>query len=159
MNILLVCVGTLKEPYWREAADEYRKRLGRYCALTTDEVKEARAPARPSPAEARAAKDAEGIAILRRVKNESHVVALDMRGAALSSEAFAEKLAALPHAGADHVTFITGGPLGLADAVLARADLRLSLSAMTLPHRLARVVLLEQLYRAFTILRGEAYHK
>ncbi|MDR1573033.1 MAG: 23S rRNA (pseudouridine(1915)-N(3))-methyltransferase RlmH [Clostridiales Family XIII bacterium] len=159
MNILLICVGTLKEAYWRDAADEYRKRLGRYCTLTIDEVKEARAPARPSPAEAHAAKDAEGAAILRRVKSESHVIALDVRGAALSSEAFAEKLAALPHAGAGHVTFITGGPLGLAEAVLARADLRLSLSAMTLPHRLARVVLLEQLYRAFTILRGEGYHR
>jgi 23S rRNA (pseudouridine1915-N3)-methyltransferase len=159
MHILLICVGTLKESYWRDAADEYRKRLGKYCALTTDEVKEARAPSNPSPAEARTVKDAEGQSILRRVRSESLVVALDARGAAFSSEAFAEKLAALPHEGISHVTFIVGGPLGLADAVLARADLRLSLSEMTLPHRMARVVLLEQIYRAFTILRGEGYHK
>jgi 23S rRNA (pseudouridine1915-N3)-methyltransferase len=159
MIIRLICVGALKERHWREAADEYRKRLVRYCALTIDEIKEARTSAGFSPAEARAAKDEEGRAILRRVKNENFVVALDVRGAALSSEAFAEKLASLPHAGVDCVAFVTGGPLGLADAVLARADLRLSLSAMTLPHRMARVVLLEQLYRAFTILRNEAYHK
>ncbi|MDR2296283.1 MAG: 23S rRNA (pseudouridine(1915)-N(3))-methyltransferase RlmH [Clostridiales Family XIII bacterium] len=159
MTIHLICVGTLKERHWREAADEYGKRLGKYCALTTDEIKEARIPEKPSPAEEAAAKDAEGRDILRRLRAGSRVVALDARGAALSSEAFAEKLAALPHAGVSRVAFVMGGPLGLADAVRARADFCLSLSRMTLPHRMARVVLLEQLYRAFKILRNEAYHK
>ncbi|MDR2088774.1 MAG: 23S rRNA (pseudouridine(1915)-N(3))-methyltransferase RlmH [Clostridiales Family XIII bacterium] len=159
MTIHLICVGALRERHWREASDEYRKRLGKYCTLTTDEIKEARVPEKPSPAEVSAAKDAEGRELLRRVRSGSYVIALDARGAALSSEAFAEKLAALPHAGAGRVAFLTGGPLGLADAVLARADLRLSLSEMTFPHRMARVILLEQLYRAFKILRGEAYHK
>jgi 23S rRNA (pseudouridine1915-N3)-methyltransferase len=147
MNINLICVGTLKERYWKEAADEYRKRLSKYCSLTMDEIKED------------TAKDAEGIAILRRVKDESYVIALDMRGGALSSEDFADKLSALPHAGKNHIVFIIGGPLGLADAVLARADLRLSLSKMTYPHRMARIVLLEQLFRAFKIIRNEAYHR
>jgi 23S rRNA (pseudouridine1915-N3)-methyltransferase len=159
MTVHLICVGTLKERYWRDAADEYRKRLGRYCALAIDEIKEERVPENPSSAEESAAKDAEGRALLRRVKSGSYVVALDARGARLSSEGFAEKLAALPHAGNSRVAFITGGPLGLADAVIARADLRLSLSEMTFPHRLARVVLLEQIYRAFKIMRNEAYHK
>jgi 23S rRNA (pseudouridine1915-N3)-methyltransferase len=157
--IHLICVGTLKEGYWREAADEYGKRLGKYCALRTDEIKEARIPENPSPAQESAAKEAEGREILRRIKDGSRVVALDAGGAALSSEAFAEKLAALPHAGYSRVAFVIGGPIGLADTVLARADLRLSLSRMTLPHRMARVVLLEQLYRAFKILRNEAYHR
>jgi 23S rRNA (pseudouridine1915-N3)-methyltransferase len=159
MTIHLICVGTLKERYWREAADEYGKRLGKYCALTTDEIGEARSPENPGPAEEAAAKDAEGRSILRRVKSGGYVVALDLCGEALSSERFAEKLAALPHAGHSRITFIIGGPLGLADAVRARADLRLSLSRMTFPHRMARVVLLEQIYRAFKILRNEAYHK
>lgn len=159
MTIQLICVGTLKERHWREAADEYGKRLGKYCALTTDEIGEAKLPEKPSPAEESAAKDAEGRGLLRRVKDGSYVVALDARGAALSSEAFAEKLAALPHMGHSRVAFIIGGPIGLADAVRARADLCLSLSAMTFPHRMARVILLEQLYRAFKIARNEAYHK
>jgi 23S rRNA (pseudouridine1915-N3)-methyltransferase len=86
-------------------------------------------------------------------------VALDARGESLSSEALADQLAVLPHEGKRRVSFIIGGPLGLADAVLSRADLRLSLSGMTFPHRLARVILLEQLYRSFKINRNEAYHK
>jgi 23S rRNA (pseudouridine1915-N3)-methyltransferase len=158
MTIHLICVGTLKERYWRDAADEYRKRLEKYCALTTDEIKEERVFG-PSAAEEAAAKDAEGRALLRRVKEGSYVVALDARGKSLSSEAFAEKLAALPHVGCSRVAFITGGPLGLSETVRTRADLCLSLSKMTFPHRMARVVLLEQLYRAFKILRNEAYHK
>ncbi|MDR2131996.1 MAG: 23S rRNA (pseudouridine(1915)-N(3))-methyltransferase RlmH [Clostridiales Family XIII bacterium] len=159
MAIHLICVGGLKERYWREAADEYRKRLERYCSVTIDEVKEERAPEKPSAAEENAVKEAEGRALLRRVKSGSRIVALDARGVSLSSEAFAERLAALPHAGVDRAVFLVGGPLGLADSVFARADLRLSLSEMTFPHRMARVILLEQLYRAFKILRGEAYHK
>jgi 23S rRNA (pseudouridine1915-N3)-methyltransferase len=159
MNINLICVGTLKERYWKEAADEYRKRLGKYCVLTIDEIKEGRVPDNASPAEEKAVKDAEGIAILRRLRNGSCVVALDMRGAALSSEDFAGKLSALPHMGKNHIVFVVGGPFGLSDAVLARADLRLSLSEMTYPHRMARIVLLEQLYRAFKIIKNEAYHR
>jgi 23S rRNA (pseudouridine1915-N3)-methyltransferase len=159
MNIHLICVGTLKERYWKEAADEYRKRLSKYCALTVDEIKERRVPDNASSADEEAVKDAEGLAILRRVKEESCVVALDMRGKALSSEDFASGLSALPHAGKNHIVLIIGGPLGLSDAVLVRADLRLSLSKMTYPHRMARIVLLEQLYRAFKIIRNEAYHK
>jgi 23S rRNA (pseudouridine1915-N3)-methyltransferase len=159
VNIHLICVGTLKERHWKDAADEYGKRLGKYCVLTIDEIKEARVPDDPSPGEAAAAKVAECGSVLRRVKSGSHVVALDARGTALSSESFAGKLAALPHEGKSRVTFIIGGPLGLADAALARADFTLSLSKMTYPHRLARVILLEQLYRAFKIIRNEAYHK
>ncbi|MDR1246155.1 MAG: 23S rRNA (pseudouridine(1915)-N(3))-methyltransferase RlmH [Clostridiales Family XIII bacterium] len=159
MTIHLICIGTLKERYWSEAAEEYRKRISKYCALKTDELKEERAPNNASPAEETAVKDAEGRCILRRVKADSYVVALDMRGETLSSEAFARKLSALPHAGKNHIVFIVGGPLGLADAVLRRADLCLSLSKMTYPHRMARIVLLEQLYRSFKIIGNEAYHK
>jgi 23S rRNA (pseudouridine1915-N3)-methyltransferase len=157
--IHVICVGTLKEQYWRDAADEYRKRLRKYCVLTIDEIKEERTPDSPSTAERALVRDAEGRAVLRRIKSGSYIVALDMRGAALSSETFAERLEALPHSGKSHITFIIGGPFGLADTVLARADLCLSLSKMTYPHRLARVILLEQLYRSFKIMRNEAYHK
>jgi 23S rRNA (pseudouridine1915-N3)-methyltransferase len=159
MTIHLICVGTLKEKYWSEASEEYSKRINKYCALKTDEIKEERAPDNASPAEETAVRDAEGREILRRVKGESYVVALDIRGTALSSEAFADKLSALPHTGKHNIAFIIGGPLGLSDAVLGRADMRLSLSEMTYPHRMARIVLLEQLYRAFKIIRNESYHK
>jgi 23S rRNA (pseudouridine1915-N3)-methyltransferase len=159
MNLQLICVGTLKERYWSEAADEYRRRIGKYCALTIDEIKEERAGDRASPAEEEAVRNTEGRAILRRVRDGSHVVALDTRGAALTSETFAAKLSALPHMGKTRAVFIIGGPLGLSDAVRGRADLILSLSEMTFPHRLARVILLEQIYRAFKIIRHEAYHK
>ncbi|MDR3296589.1 MAG: 23S rRNA (pseudouridine(1915)-N(3))-methyltransferase RlmH [Clostridiales Family XIII bacterium] len=159
MNIHVLCVGTLREPHWRDAADEYCKRLRKYCTLTIDDVKEERAPERLSPAEEDKVKEKEGTALLRRLSPESYAVALDLRGDALSSPELAEKLASLPHEGKSHVSFIIGGSLGLSEAVLARADLRLSFSRMTFPHQLMRIVLLEQIYRSFKILRNETYHK
>ena len=159
MNITAVCIGKLKESYWREAIAEYSKRLNRYCTLQIDELKEERLQDNASAAEEEAVKEAEGRSILKHVKSGSYVIALDVRGKVLSSESLAEKLKTLGIEGKSDVTFIIGGSLGLSPEVLARADLRLSFSAMTFPHQMMRVILLEQIYRAFKINKNETYHK
>ncbi|MDR0570949.1 MAG: 23S rRNA (pseudouridine(1915)-N(3))-methyltransferase RlmH [Clostridiales Family XIII bacterium] len=159
MNIQILCVGGLKERYWREAAAEYQKRLSKYCAITVEEVKESKTKDRPSQAEADAVKDAEGGALLRRVKKGAYLVALDVGGREFTSEGLAEMLALLPHSGKSQAAFLIGGSLGLSRQVLESADLRLSFSKMTFPHQMMRVILEEQLYRAFKINGNETYHK
>lgn len=154
MRITLVSVGRLKERFWRDAADEYVKRLGSYASLRVHEV-----PDRDSGRDALRALAEEGADILRALPGGAHVIALDVSGTQLSSEGFAEKLERLAIEGTSSVAFVIGGSVGLAPRVLERADWRLSLGSMTLPHNLARVVLLEQIYRAFRIMRGEPYHK
>ena len=154
MHLDLICVGRLKERHWREAADEYLKRLGPYARVSVTEVPDRDVTA----AEARAL-EAEAAGILKALPGDATVVVLEIGGAARSSEAFAGWLEALGTAGRSHVCFVVGGAAGLHPDVLARADERLSLGPLTLPHQLARVVLLEQLYRAFRIIRGEPYHR
>jgi 23S rRNA (pseudouridine1915-N3)-methyltransferase len=150
----VIAVGRLKERYWREAADEYLKRLGPYATVRVAEV----ADRDLSHDEAQAV-GAEGADTLRALPPSAYVVALDRSGRQLSSEQFADWLAAHGLGGRSSIAFVLGGAAGLAPEVLARADERLSLGALTLPHQLARVVLLEQLYRAFRIMRGEPYHR
>ncbi len=154
MRITVVAVGRLKEPHWRSAADEYLKRLKPYAQIEVIEV-----PDRDVSAdEARAlAREAEGVA--RAIPSGDRLVVLDVAGGQMSSEGLAEWLGGRRVSGGSRVTFVLGGAAGLASEVSRRADERLSLSAMTLPHQLARVVLLEQLYRAFRILAGEPYHR
>ncbi|MDO4859763.1 MAG: 23S rRNA (pseudouridine(1915)-N(3))-methyltransferase RlmH [Bacillota bacterium] len=159
MNITIVCIGKLKEKYWREAVAEYSKRLGGYCSLTVKELKEAPLPSNPSPADEEAVKKAEGEAILGAVKDQSCVISLEVKGRKFSSEELAEKMANLALSGRSDVTFIIGGSLGLSEEVSKRADLRLSFSDMTFPHQMMRVILLEQIYRSFKINRNETYHK
>ncbi|MDO4553183.1 MAG: 23S rRNA (pseudouridine(1915)-N(3))-methyltransferase RlmH [Bacillota bacterium] len=159
MNIQILCVGKLKERHWTEAAAEYRKRLGSYCSLSIEEVKEEKAPPELSPAEEKKVREKEGRELLRRIREQSYVITLEIGGRSLSSEALAEKLGDLGVQGKSDVVFVIGGSLGLSRAVSQRADLRLSFSAFTFPHQLMRVILLEQLYRSFKILRGETYHK
>ncbi|WP_130863108.1 23S rRNA (pseudouridine(1915)-N(3))-methyltransferase RlmH [Bacilliculturomica massiliensis] len=159
MNITVVCIGKLKEGYWREAIAEYGKRLNKYCTLVIDELKEERLPDNASAAEEAGVKESEGKNILKRIKPGGYVIALDVKGKALSSEGLAEKLDSLGIEGKSDVTFIIGGSLGLSPEVLARADLRLSFSSMTFPHQMMRVILLEQIYRAFKINKNETYHK
>ena len=154
MRLTVIAVGRLKERYWREAADEYLKRLSPYATVRVVEVDD-----RDSGRDEARALAEEGASVLRAVPDKAHVVALDIGGKQLSSEAFARRLAALGLDGRSNVTFVIGGSVGLSAAVLARADDKLSLGAMTLPHNMARVVLLEQVYRAFRINRGEPYHK
>ena len=156
MNITIVAVGRLKEPHWRDAAAEYMKRLRPYATVKVAEV-----PDRDLSHDENAAVAAEGLDALRALQSAGrvHAVALDSRGRQLSSEAFAQWLGEHSLNGNSSIVFFIGGAGGLAPDVLARADERLSLGEMTLPHQLARVVLLEQVYRAFRILRGEPYHR
>lgn len=155
MRITVVAVGKLKERFWTEAADEYLKRLRPYADVRVAEVAD-RDPGRGGEARALAE---EGADVLRATGDGDYVIALDMVGKQLSSEDFSARLAQLGLEGRSSVTFLVGGSIGLSDQALSRADQKLSLGAMTLPHNLARVVLLEQLYRAFRIMRGEPYHK
>lgn len=159
MNITVICIGKLKESYWRDAIAEYSKRLSKYCTLSIDELKEERLPDNASTAEEDAVKEAEGRTILKHVRSSSYVVALDVKGKALTSEGLAEKISELALGGKSEMTLIIGGSLGLSAEVLSRADFRLSFSAMTFPHQMMRVILLEQVYRAFKINKNEAYHK
>lgn len=159
MNITIVCIGKLKERYWTEAIQEYSKRLSKYCTLTINELKEEKAPDNPSAAEELAVKEAEGKNILKQIKKDAFVIVLEIKGKELTSEALAEKIEGLGIDGKSDVVFVIGGSIGLSEEVLARADFRLSFSKMTFPHQMMRVILLEQIYRSFKIIRNETYHK
>lgn len=153
MRIRIAAVGKLKEAHWRAAADEYLKRLKPYTSMEAAEVADRDIASDPARAIG-----AEGADLLKAIPGSSHVIALDLGGRHLSSEALAEHLSELMVRGRSDITFVIGGSAGLAEEVRARADERLALSHFTLPHQLARVVLLEQLYRAFRIMRNEPYH-
>jgi len=158
LNIRIICVGKLKEKYWEAACAEYLKRLKGYCSPAVEEVRESRLPANASPADERNVIQKEGNDILSKISSGDYVIAMDLQGKQLSSEELADKLAAVSQR-ASKVDFIIGGSLGLSDEVRKRADMSISLGRITLPHQLARVVVLEQIYRAFKINAGEAYHK
>jgi 23S rRNA (pseudouridine1915-N3)-methyltransferase len=159
MNITILCIGKLKERYWTEAITEYSKRLSKYCTLTINELKEEKAPDNPSNAEESAVKDAEGKNILKQIKKDSYVIVLAIKGKELDSESLSERIMALGISGKSDITFVIGGSLGLSDEVLSRADFQLSFSKLTFPHQMMRVILLEQIYRSFKIIRNETYHK
>jgi 23S rRNA (pseudouridine1915-N3)-methyltransferase len=159
MQIQVVCVGKLKEKYWVGAIEEYSMRLGAYARLDIRELPDEKTPDSMSPAEEEQVKAREGERILAALKPDAHVVALAIDGETWTSEQLASHLERQAVYGGGSVTFVIGGSLGLAPAVLARADKRLSFGRMTYPHQLMRVLLLEQVYRAFKINRGEPYHK
>jgi 23S rRNA (pseudouridine1915-N3)-methyltransferase len=159
MNIQIICVGKIKEKYWNEALFEYGKRLGKYCTISIDEIREERLPENPSEAQMEAVKHEEGKRILGKLKGGTFAVALDIKGKAFSSEELAEKIEMLGLDGKSSMAFIIGGSLGLSTEVLDSSHLRLSFSKMTFPHQMMRVILLEQIYRAFKINRNETYHK
>lgn len=158
MHIHLCCVGKLKERFYEEGCGEYSKRLGRYCRLTITETADEKAPEELSLKEQVQVKEREGKRILSAIGPKEHVIALAIGGKKYTSEKMAERIGVLESQGKE-VCFVIGGSLGLSEEVLRRADETLSLSDLTLPHRLARLVLLEQLYRCFKILHHEAYHK
>lgn len=158
LGIRIVCVGKLKEKYWDAACAEYLKRLGGYCSPSIIEVKESRLPANASEADERNVIEKEGKDILSRIDSGDYVIALAIKGKELSSEDIARRIADVSF-NYSRVVFVIGGSLGLSDEVLKRADMQLSFGKITLPHQLARVVALEQIYRAFKINAGEAYHK
>ena len=180
MTIEIICTGKLKEKYWQEAAAEYVKRLSRFCKLKITELPEVRLSG-SNEADEKAVIDAESRAVLAKLGRAAHsgsvqeksssekaaqldraqtfVIALDVRGRELSSEGLAKKISELTLAGKSHIVFVIGGSLGLSEELLNASDMRLSFSPMTFPHQLMRVILLEQIYRAFKINAGETYHK
>ena len=155
----LLCVGTLKEAYWRNACAEYQKRLSAYLQLDIKEIPEERAPKEPSAAQIEAVIRAEGQRILAKIPAGSAVIPLCIEGKEFSSPALAKELDRFAVNGNGHITFVIGGSFGLSDEVKTKAALRISMSPMTFPHQLARVMLLEQLYRAAQISSGGKYHK
>lgn len=159
MHITVLTVGRIKEKYLTAGIDEYAKRLSRYCRLEQVEVADEKAPETLSDREMEQIRDREGERILAKIREADTVVALAIDGKALSSEELAETLSRYSVAGKSDVVFVIGGSLGLAASVLKRADLKLSFSRMTFPHQLMKLILLEQVYRAYRIQKNEPYHK
>lgn len=158
MLVKVIAVGKLKEPGYSLAAAEYAKRLSRYCKLELVEVPDEKDPKAASPQLIARAMDAEAERILAYIRPADVVVALVIEASQLDSESFSRKIADW-HARSAEVVFVIGGSLGLGGALLRRANEQLSFSSMTFPHQLARVMLLEQLYRSYKIISGERYHK
>ncbi|MNI71292.1 Ribosomal RNA large subunit methyltransferase H [compost metagenome] len=159
MNITIITVGKLKEKYLKDAIDEYSKRLSRYCKLDIIELPDEKTPDNASAKEEEAIKEKEGQNILSKIKDNMFVIAMDLGGKQLSSEEFSEHIDNLGVTGNSNIAFIIGGSLGISKAVLNRANYKLCFSKMTFPHQLFRVMLLEQIYRSFRIMKGEPYHK
>lgn len=159
MNISIITVGKLKGKYLKDGIDEYKKRLSRYCSIDIIEVQDEKAPETLSEKEEEQVKIKEGQGILKHIKDGTYVIALDLKGKMLSSEEFSTLLGDLGVSGNSNIAFIIGGSLGLSQEVLNRADYKLSFSKMTFPHQVMRLILLEQVYRGFRIMKGEPYHK
>jgi len=157
-RVTVLCVGKLKEKFYLEAAAEYVKRLQRFCKLELVELPESRLPESPSPAEVQRALAAEAAAIRERLPKGGAVIALCIEGKPCSSVELSRRMEELAVAGKTQLTFLIGGSVGL-DESLKRQDWRLSMSPMTFPHHLARIMLLEQIYRAYQISAGTKYHK
>ena len=159
MNITILAVGKLKEKYWQAASAEYTKRLGKYCKIQIVEIKESLLPANASPADEEAVKVAEGKDILSKIKSSDYVITLEIEGKSLSSPELAKHIDKLAITGKSNVVFVIGGSLGLSAEVSKRSNFKLSFSAMTFPHQMIRIFLLEQIYRSFKIIKNESYHK
>lgn len=159
MKITLISVGKIKENYLTQAVLEYSKRLSRYTKLEIIEVADEKTPDGASEAEELQIKNIEGERILKQIKDGSYCLALAIEGKMYDSVEFAEQLEKLRVNGKSHLIFLIGGSLGLSETVLKRADTLISFSKMTFPHQLMRVILLEQIYRAYRITAGEPYHK
>ena len=159
LNIKIICVGKLKEKFYTAAAAEYMKRLSTLCRLEVEELPESRLSAQPSQAEVEAALKKEGERIALRIPAGALTVALCVEGKQLSSVRFSQFLEACALKGRSKLCFLIGGSEGLSEEVKEKAEVRMSMSEMTFPHHLARIMLLEQLYRAFQIREGSRYHK
>lgn len=159
MKIRLICVGFLKENYFKDAEKEYVKRLSSYAETTIEEIGDLPIPDKATEAIENSIKEKEGEKILSKIKPGSFVIALDLKGKQLDSLSLAKELDEWFIKGGSSLTFVIGGSLGLSDAVLSRANVHLCLSKMTFTHQMSRIIILEQLYRSFKINRGEPYHK
>ncbi len=158
MKITVACVGRIKEKYFSQGIDEYIKRLSRYADVEICQVSDEKAPEDLSDAQKEQIKDIEGKRLLKAIK-KSYVIALAIDGKQMDSVGFADLISDCTVRGISHITFVIGGSLGLSKQVLDISDYRLSFSQMTFPHQLMRVILLEQIYRAFRIIKNEPYHK
>ncbi len=159
LTVKFICVGRMRERFYIEAFEEYRKRLGAYCRLECIELGEQRLPERPSQAEIDAALEREAREIEKLLPPDAYVVALCVEGREMPSEFMAQLLSERENSGKPKLCFVIGGSFGLANCIKKRADFRLSMSKMTFPHHLARVMLAEQLYRGYKIKEGSRYHK
>lgn len=159
MNITIITVGKLKEKYLKQGMEEYTKRLNSYAKMQLVEVADEKAPETLSDADMEIVKKKEADRILAKIAPDMHVIALAIDGKMKTSEQFAADLESLMTYGKSKIAFVIGGSLGLHDSVLQRADEKLSFSKMTFPHQLMKLVLLEQVYRGFRIIKGEPYHK
>lgn len=159
MNLTLICMGRLKENYLKAACAEYQKRLNGFCRFTVEELEAEKLPSDPSQAEIAAALEKEGERILRRIPRNAYTAALCIEGKELGSEELARLMESVPVLGSGAAVFIIGSSYGLSDKVKSAAQLKLSMSKMTFPHQLARVMLMEQIYRAYSIINNRSYHK
>lgn len=159
MNIKIVCVGKLKEKYFKDGIAEYVKRMSRFAKVKIVQVPDEKAPEKLSPAEMEQVKEIEGKRILDKIKDKEYVYVTAIKGKERTSEAFAKELSNLTIYGHSDITFVIGGSLGTSDAVNKRADDLISFGKFTMPHQLMRLVLIEQIYRAFMINSGSPYHK
>ena len=159
MNVTLICIGRLKEDYLKSACAEYQKRLAGFCRFTVEEIEAERLPETPSDAEIAAALEKEGERILAKIPRNAYTVALCIEGKQQTSEELAELIQHIPVQGSGVAAFIIGSSFGLSDRVKSSAQLKLSMSKMTFPHQLARVMLMEQIYRAYSIINNRRYHK
>ena len=159
MKITIVAVGKVKEKFYRDAIAEFEKRLSKYCKLEIVEVADEKTPDNASASQELQIKAKEGDRILSAIKDDTYVIARAIEGKQLSSTELADKIDKLGISGRSSIAFVIGGSLGLDERVLKRADFKLSFSPMTFPHQLMRVILLEQIYRAYRIIAGEPYHK
>lgn len=159
MKITICCVGKIKEKFYSQAVEEYSKRLSKYCKLEIKEAADEKTPDSASDTVNRMIKEKEGDRLLSFIKDDSYVIALAIDGKMLDSVELSEKIDNLMLSGKSDIVFVIGGSLGLDKRVLDRADYKLSFSKMTFPHQLMRVILLEQIYRSFRIMKNEPYHK
>ncbi len=159
MKITICCVGKIKERFYSQAIEEYSKRLSKYCKLEIKEAADEKTPDSASDTVNRMIKEKEGDRLLSFIKDDSYVIALAIDGKMLDSVELSEKIDNLMLSGKSDIVFVIGGSLGLDKRVLDRADYKLSFSKMTFPHQLMRVILLEQIYRSFRIMKNEPYHK
>lgn len=159
MKITICCVGKIKEKFYSQAIEEYSKRLSKYCKLEIKEAADEKTQDSASDTVNRMIKEKEGDRLLSFIKDDSYVIALAIDGKMLDSVELSEKIDNLMLSGKSDIVFVIGGSLGLDKRVLDRADYKLSFSKMTFPHQLMRVILLEQIYRSFRIMKNEPYHK
>ena len=158
MKITIACVGKIKEKYLQSGIDEFTKRLGPFCKLETLSINEEKMPDNPSPAEKEQVLEKETQRLIAIIPENSYVILLDVIGKQLSSPELAAKIDSLTLSGHSHITFVIGGAFGYTDALRHKADFALSFSKMTFTHQMIRLLLIEQIYRAFKISRGEKYH-